>query len=81
MTVGELRKALETYPDDATMVVCVSVPDLYINAVAHGSITGNALNPEECTKVQFLAQIPSRFPFTVGMKNADTNQQGAVQEG
>lgn len=78
MTIGELKKALDTYPEDATLVVGVSVPDLFINAVANGSITGNAIKPEECTKVQFLAQVPTRFPFTFGPKDADPNSEGAV---
>ena len=81
MKVGEFREALGNYPDEAELVVGVSIPDLFINASAHGSVVGNALNPKDCTKVQFLAQVPSRFPFTIGPKNADANQQGAVQEG
>lgn len=84
MTIAELKKALNTYPDDAQVVVGVTIPDLFINAIANGSIIGNAVKPEECSKVQFLATVPSRNPFAFRQeapKNANTDQQGAVQEG
>lgn len=84
MKIAELIEALQTYPQDADVVVGVTIPDLFINAIANGSIIGNAVRPQDCSKVQFLATVPSRNPFTVrteAPKNANTNEQGAVQEG
>lgn len=83
MTIAEFKEALGQYPDDAQLVVGISIPDLYINTVANGSLTGNNVKPDECTKVQFLANVPPRTPqFNFGQpKNADADTEGAVQEG
>lgn len=77
MTVGEMKKALDTYPDDAKIVVGIQIPDLYINTIANGSITGNAVKPEESTKVQFLASVPPRMPNIQfnGENNAGESQE------
>lgn len=62
MTIGEMKTALDNYPDDAILVVGIQIPDLYINTIANGTITGNAVKADECTKVQFLASVPPRLP-------------------
>lgn len=61
MTIGEIKKALDIYPDDAILVVAVSIPDLFVAAPANLSIVGNRTNPKECDRLQFLATVPSRY--------------------
>lgn len=74
MTVGEFRKALDSYPDGAKIVMGISIPELYINTVAHGKITGDTVDPSQCSVIQILAVAPPR-------QHANTGQQGAVQTG
>lgn len=83
MTIKEFKEALDKFPEDAKLVVGVSIPDLFINTVANGSITGNAVQPEQVTKVQLLAEVPSRQPNISfrQVDNADADNEGAVQEG
>lgn len=61
MTRKELQDILDNYPEDATIVVGVTIPDLYINTVANASVSGNNVDTSKCTKVQLLAEVPSRF--------------------
>jgi len=84
MTIGELREALDKFPEDATLRVGISIPDLYINTVANGAITGNHVDPAQCTEVRFVATVPERTPpmfrqqLVPGNDDADTDEQGAV---
>lgn len=74
MNVGEFKKALDSYPEDARLVLGISIPELYINTIANGSVTGDHVNPAECTRVQILATAPPK-------RHENTEQQRAVQEG
>ncbi|MCI0564666.1 MAG: hypothetical protein MN733_39870 [Nitrososphaera sp.] len=58
MTISEFRAALAKYPADAKLVVGINIPELYINTHANLSVSGNTVNPDECTLVQLLATAP-----------------------
>ena len=60
MTVGEIRKSLEMYPEDALFRVGVAIPDLFVNTMANAAITGNHVQPCEVTEVRLVATVPSR---------------------